>query len=353
MALTINSTPANISNSGAFNVTTSLVEDATHVNLRIRADITVAAVIVATSEKPKGIPVFDFFDILKACVPGLSFARNSGALYNVSGGSPLVAYTVTFTEVWENAGVTTTGTPGTTSTLKFVPAIGTGTFSDYVLSGTGSHFASLTLAGNALKFPVNFNPGEWWLVFFTEQTALQLFYSKDGGAYNSATTFTASNGWGVIILNAAQIFSGVTDNVRIQMGINGGGKISEVITIYAETGEMAQRETLEFDGIWGGKEYLDFKGNKNIEFASLRNYYTSAKKARKPLSISGLWRQTLSTRYQDQTKAPFFTGLILSETVAILEPAYATPTPCTVITESARTEASDLFVNTIEIEYEY
>ena len=101
MSLTVNSYPANISNSGSFNVTTDLVEDSTHVNLRIRADITVSAVIIATVEKPKGLPDFDFGDILKAQVTGISFNRDSGDVYKVSGGSPLVSYTLLFTEVWE------------------------------------------------------------------------------------------------------------------------------------------------------------------------------------------------------------------------------------------------------------
>jgi len=127
MALTLNSNPANISNSGAFNITTSLSEDSSHVNLRVRCDVTVSAVVVASIEKPKGLADFDLGEILKSHVSGISFARDSGDLYKVSGGSPLVAYTVLFTEVWETAaGVLTTGDTDNASgtTFRYVAASG-------------------------------------------------------------------------------------------------------------------------------------------------------------------------------------------------------------------------------------
>lgn len=78
MALTIVSYPNNIDNSGVFNVTTDLVEDATHVNLRVRAEIYHEGIVKAVVEKPKGLADFDFSDILKSLVPGLKFARDSG-----------------------------------------------------------------------------------------------------------------------------------------------------------------------------------------------------------------------------------------------------------------------------------
>ncbi len=78
MAITKNTTPNTIDKSAAFNVTTSLVEDSGHVNLRIRADIYHEGVVKATVEKPKGLPDFDFSDILKSLTPGLKFARDSG-----------------------------------------------------------------------------------------------------------------------------------------------------------------------------------------------------------------------------------------------------------------------------------
>lgn len=82
MALTVNSTPDNISNHGIHNVTTDLTEDSSHVNLRIRAEIYHEGIVKAQVEKPKGIAEFDFGDILKTLVPGLKLARNTGAYAN-------------------------------------------------------------------------------------------------------------------------------------------------------------------------------------------------------------------------------------------------------------------------------
>lgn len=91
MSLTLVSSPASISNSGSYNITTSLVEDATHVNLRVRADLYHEGIIKATVEKPKGITDFDFSDILKSLTPGLKFARDSGNLIeNGSSGVNLI-----------------------------------------------------------------------------------------------------------------------------------------------------------------------------------------------------------------------------------------------------------------------
>jgi len=137
MSLTLNTYPAAIDNAASFNVTTSHSEDASHVNLRVRCDVTVSAVVIASVEKPKGIADFDLSEILKAQVTGISFARDSGDLYKVSGGSPLVAYTVLFTEVWEDAAgtLTTDDTENASgSTFRYVPAAGdTVAFTEYVL----------------------------------------------------------------------------------------------------------------------------------------------------------------------------------------------------------------------------
>lgn len=81
MALTINSNPANIDCLAPYNVTTSLTEDASHVNLRVRAELYYEGVVKATVEKPKGLADFDFTDILKTLVPGLKLARNTGDEY--------------------------------------------------------------------------------------------------------------------------------------------------------------------------------------------------------------------------------------------------------------------------------
>ncbi len=71
MALTINTHPLEvITNAPEFNVTTSLVEDATHQNLRIRATIYIGgeSAAVAVLPQPKGLPAFDFFDVLKSFI---------------------------------------------------------------------------------------------------------------------------------------------------------------------------------------------------------------------------------------------------------------------------------------------
>lgn len=255
MALTLVSYPANISNSGAFNITTSLAEDATHVNLRVRGDITVSAVVVASVEKPKGLADFDFADILKSNVSGISFARDSGVLYKISGGSPLVAYTVLFTEVWETAaGVTTTGDtdPALSTIYKYVPAKGDGTaFTNYVLTGTGSKFANLTLRNNITKFYTAV-PCELWLVFFTEVANLELFYSKDGGAYDHATHFSPTSGWGVIIVNIGELMASVISNLRIYISVappvnaaftQGAGTLAAGTYYYRVTALVAGGET--------------------------------------------------------------------------------------------------------------
>ena len=352
MAITVSIVPNNISNIAAFTAASDLVEDTTHVNMRIRADITVDSVIIASVEKPVALPDFDFTEILSAMVPGISFARNAGAVYNTTGGSPLVAYTVLFTEVYEVAGVTTEG--GTSNaggvTFKHVPAKGDElAFSTYVLSGGTSRFANKTLRDNVCKF-YTVVPMEYWIVFFTEQTSLTLNYSKDGASY-STTSFTAANGWGVIVVNATGLMSGVTNNLRIY--ISGGGTISEVMTIYIDTMQIDERVVLEFDGLLGGKEYLAFEGIKKIDFGSVRSYYTASTKNKKPLSFFGINKQTLETRFKDMPGADYLKSLLISMDVKKLEASYATPTDVTVTTDTITTGSSSLISNQINIESAY
>jgi len=352
MSLTVNSNPNNIDNSGAYNVTTSLTEDGDHVNLRVRADITIDAVVVTTIEKPKGLADFDFFDILKSHVTGISFARNSGVVYKVSGGSPLIAYTILFTEVYEDAdGATQTGDTDNASgtTYYFVPAVGDDkAFSNYVLSTSISLFANKTLRNNVVKF---YPAYEYWLVFFTEIGTVQLFYSKDGGAYDDSITFDPTNNWGVIVINIQGLMADVTSNLRIQIGEDGGDKISEVITIYIDSGIIDERVVLEYDGYVGGKEYLAFEGIKLQEFRSIRNYYTGILKNRKPLSLFGMNRQRLETRFKDINNAEYLKSLLMSETVKKLEPLFVDPSDVTIITDNVKIAASDMFTNEIDIEY--
>jgi len=357
MALTVNTVPDNIDNSGAYNVTTSLSEDASHVNLRIRADVTVSAVVIGTVEKPKGLPDFDISDMLASMVTGISFARDSGDLYKVSGGSPLVAYTILFTEVWEDGdGVTTTGDTDNASgtTYRYVPARGDGTaFSTFVMTGTSSKFANLTLRNNITKF-YTYNPVEMWLVFFTEVAEVELFYSKDGGAADHATHITMVDGWGVIVINIGELMASVVTSLTIQLGEVGGAKISEVLTIYPDTTCIDERVILEYDGLIGGKEYLAFEGITDIEFVTARNYYIASTNNRKPLYLTGKNRQTIETRFKDINNASYLRSLLMSYDVKKLEPLYATPTNITITSDNAIIDRGiEMFTNKLDIEYEY
>jgi len=106
MALTINSYPANIDNAAAFNVTTSLSEDASHVNLRVRASIYHEGIVKAIIEQPVGLPAFNFAEILKTLVPGVKLARDTGDVVNTGTvGSNLITG-------WTNSGYDTFTTAG-------------------------------------------------------------------------------------------------------------------------------------------------------------------------------------------------------------------------------------------------
>jgi hypothetical protein len=80
MSLNVISQPAAIDNSAQFEIDTTLVEDTSHVNLRLRAEIYHEGIIKAVIEKPKGLTVFSLNDILKSLTPGLKFARDSGQI---------------------------------------------------------------------------------------------------------------------------------------------------------------------------------------------------------------------------------------------------------------------------------
>ena len=106
MALTINSYPANIDNAAAFNVTSSLSEDASHVNLRVRASIYHEGIVKAIIEQPVGLLDFNFAEILKTLVPGIKLARNTGDIVNTGTvGSNLITG-------WTNSGYDTFTTTG-------------------------------------------------------------------------------------------------------------------------------------------------------------------------------------------------------------------------------------------------
>jgi len=111
MAVTINSNPTyQIGNTALYDVTTSLVEDSSHVNLRIRASLYHDGVVKAVLEKPKGIPKFDFAEILKTLFVGCKKERGTGDAYEVgSVGSNLLSSWSSYSGTW-----TTLSTTGAT-----------------------------------------------------------------------------------------------------------------------------------------------------------------------------------------------------------------------------------------------
>jgi hypothetical protein len=356
MAITVNSVPAPIDNLSAWNVTSSLSEDTSHVNMRIRGDISVAGTVVATVEKPVALSDFEFSEILTALVPGISFARNLGTAYNTTDGSPLVAYTILFTEVYETAGITTTGDTDDAGgvTFMFVPGGGDElAFQTYVIGDSTKRFANKTLRNNICKF-FTYNPMEYWIVFFTSYTSLSLKWDKDGSS-SGFIDFTASNGWGAIVVNTAGLMSGVTTYLGITIyASNHTTQYTEELLIYKDNSQLDERVVLEFDGLIGGKEYLAFEGIKKLEFNTIRNYYTGRFKNKKPVSFFGINNQTLETRFKDMYNADYLKSLLVSMMVKKLEPLYATPTDVTITnTGPITTGSNDLFTNQIVIESEY
>lgn len=493
MSLTVSSHPYNIDNSASFTIDTDLVEDSTHVNLRIRAEIYQAGEIRAVLEKPKGLTNFDFADILKSLNIGLKFARDSGDLvktgsvsanlltnlysnYSTSTfgvpsnivielgeaslpnrnamsnaipvvkgqmyvfyvqnyvnhfagnppvvkfyddslatcelfaqsrfaalvsnksylfmctqsgtlyinlenatpgnsfggdfyfknittnplteGSNLVSYFPMFTEVWEDStGVTSFGTTSQDlfideGLFRFVPAKGDSLAfnASHVLKTSVSKFANQTFKNSAVKF-FTYLPNEYWINFFTDNISIELFYSKDGAAYTSAIYY-CYEGWGAVILNIGELMSGVTTSLRFYFKDIAATTISEVFTVYPNTEQIDERSVLEYDGILGGKEYLAFEGKKDLQYPTIRKYYTGSKKGRKALELTGLHRQYLETRFKDILNTVYLKHLMISEVVKRLELSYAAPTEVTIVSDSVKVLNSELFVNSLEIEYE-
>jgi hypothetical protein len=483
MSVTINTQPQRIDKSAAFGVVTSLVEDSTHVNLRLRADIYHEGIIKAVVEKPKGLDSFDFADILKSLTPGLLFARDSGdivktgsvgsnlitgwsvnagswdtftsstnqitsaieasaaavslksnditmtvgELYvvysldlvntggndpninnsvtehaawdlsyaniaaviipittgtrqivisapagdvNFSGtficykittnrttiGNPLAPYFVKFTEVYEDAaGVTTTGGTALSQVLRFVPAYGDGiAFTEYVLHDNTSLFACKTFKNNISKI-YSATPYEYLIVFFTEYVELELFYSKDGAGAVHTTHPVCYEGWGVVIVNVGELLATVTATLAMYLKeIGAAVTISETLTVNVDSSAIDERVVLEFDGLTGGKEYLAFEGLKDIEFSTVREYYSTSKKNRKPIRFTGINRQKIETRFKDMANAEYLKSLLISDNVKKLLPSYASPTDVTILTDSVTIDKGrEFFTNRLDIEYEY
>jgi hypothetical protein len=486
MAIIINTVPQNISNEAKFNVATDLVEDATHVNLRIRADIYFEGEIKAVVEKPKGLPDFDLGNILTSLNYGIKLARDTGAIsqtgsigvnlitdwsegdgwdtfthsnnaitsaintgvqafcgtnsitfekgeiyslwvnpyistgantpairiwgaagqatdievahfkftfleankttlimptasfngslqlgcyasgVNFSGtfflhkittsktivGGALVPYFVVFTEYYETAGVTTIGLNTASKVFRFAPCKGDSiAFINYMLYGPYSLFANKTLKQNAVKF-YTYDPKEYFVGFFTEYANIILNYRKDAGAAVTSNVVCAE-GWGLVILNIGELMSAVTTSLQFWISTTAQNEISETFIITPDTSQISERVILEFDGLVGGKEYMAFEGMKDKTFPTIRNYYTGEKKNRKPIRLTGMYRQLIETRYKDSGNAEHLKSLMISESVKKLESNYITPVDVTIISDTVKIESSDLFVNRLEIEYEY
>ena len=493
MALTININPENIDNKAIFNVTTTLVEDTTHVNLRVRADIYIDGVIRATVEKPKGLADFDFEQILRSFTYGLQFPKDSGDIVKcgtvgsnlitdvtgtystftntgpiiseasgalaafgnsipaisfeagstyvfyiknyvknsggdpqfsiadwtlnplcpemlekvyitpvenkgtiivckqsgsvtvtfnnysasdwsgelylykittdpVTYGKPLTNYQVIFTEYWETAaGVTNSGdtTEGDLvgKVFRFVYAPGSvavyplSTFENYVLTTNTKKFANETIRNNAVKF-YTYNPVEYSLVFFTEYVELELFYSKDGGAYTHTTHPICYEGWGAVILNIGELLSTCTTSLALYFKTIGGVTISETTTIYVDNSCIDERVVLEYDGPLGGKDYLAFEGLKDIEYNTIRNYFNDSYKVKKLIKAWGVNRQKIESRFKDMAYAQYLKGLLTSENVNKLELSYATPTEVTILSDTVTIDkGTEFFTNRLEYEY--
>lgn len=125
MSVSVITYPSNIDNKALFNVTTSLVEDSSHVNLRIRADVYYEGVIRATVEKPKGLPDFDLSHILQSFTPGLQFAKDSGDIVKcgTAGANLITDVTGTYTTFTNTANVISAAISASARSGNSTPAI--------------------------------------------------------------------------------------------------------------------------------------------------------------------------------------------------------------------------------------
>lgn len=477
MAVTINSTPtAAISASALYDVSTSLVEDSSHFNVRLRASLYHEGVIRAVIEKPKGLQKFDFSEILSTLILGCLKERASGDAYecgsigsqlltswasysgtwttlttsanqitsaictvssvlqsnavtmavgelyvlhvpdlvssgtnrprvflstggaaevelfanrsyllmptsagsitlrlgnvasqNFSGtfnlyqittdretiGGMLAPYFVTFTEYYEDSsGVTQTGATATSKLFRFVKASSGITFSDYVLSGATSKFANLNFRAGAMQW-YTVDPKEMRLTFFTEVCDLDLYQGKNGGALSLVTGLLCPEGWGVVILDANSMASVTSQSqFRLNDGVS-AAVVSEVLTILASSLCSSARAILEYVGFTGGEECLSFNGEKTGSFITSRSFYKNSRQVNKLIRATGVGRYRLQTQLSDMYLADYFTPLMLSETVRLLMPSVTEPIPVTVIADEAVTSSEDVFLNEIEIEYDY
>jgi hypothetical protein len=220
-----------------------------------------------------------------------------------------------------------------------------------LLYSAASKFANKTLVNNITKFFTNV-PYEMWIVFFSAVRDLELFYQKDSGSWDHSQHMVCNEGWGMVILNVGELFSGVTTSVSFYFKrVGNAAVISETVTIYKDASELDERVMIEYDGTMGGKEYLAFEGIKDIQYNTIRNFYTGSGKGKKILSIDGLNRQLIGTRFPDISKTEYLKTLLKSETVKRLDASYVTQ-DVTILTETVKISNSELFTNSLELEYE-
>jgi hypothetical protein len=137
MAVTIVSTPNQFDNEAAWAVSSSLSEDASHVNLRVEANLYKEGVLLAKKVMPKGYTNYDFRNILndqiKYKLPSLTDASGNTLIYSQTVGSNLLSS-------WGNDGGTPFGTL-TTAGANITSLIGS---SSGVIKACNSNTLTLT-----------------------------------------------------------------------------------------------------------------------------------------------------------------------------------------------------------------
>ena len=122
MAVTINTEPDSISNTSVWDVTTSLTESASIVNLRLKVEIMnqAGSVTYATLYYPKGLDDIDLTNVMYSLF-SYDIQEFEDNLLSTPLSNSFFDYEVKFTEIYENAsGVLQTGANNTSSHLKIV-----------------------------------------------------------------------------------------------------------------------------------------------------------------------------------------------------------------------------------------
>lgn len=122
MAITINTQPDALNNRSEWNVTTNLVEDASHVNLRIKCIVqnTAGTINYATIYQSKGLDDIDFTSIIY-CLFSYDEIAFEQIILQTPNNNSFFDYKIYFQEVYENAsGVYQTGANTTSSNKRIV-----------------------------------------------------------------------------------------------------------------------------------------------------------------------------------------------------------------------------------------